>query len=83
VNDTRQQRLVADREAGQRAEQLIAGVGEHLRALEAQYVATWKAAGTAVERENAWHRVQALLDLATQLRIAVENGRVAERQLNK
>lgn len=78
-----QDRLLEDRAAGQRAEQLIAGLGEHLKELEAGYIATWKGANTPAERESAWHRVQALLDLARQLRIAVENGNVAQKRLAK
>ncbi|MFA6134722.1 MAG: hypothetical protein WC869_11970 [Phycisphaerae bacterium] len=78
-----EERLLADRAAGQRAEQLIAGLGEHMKSLEAAYVETWKGANTPAEREAAWHRVQALLDLARQLRIAVENGNVAQKRLTK
>lgn len=77
------ERLLADRAAGQRAEHLIAEIGEHLKELEAGYIATWKGANTPEEREAAWHRVQALLDLARQLRIAVENGNVAQKRLAK
>lgn len=76
-------RQIADREAGQKAQQLQQALDGHFEALAQRYTRDWREGATTEAREAAWQRVKALDDLRDQLRIAVENGRVAERQLNK
>jgi hypothetical protein len=58
---------------------------EAFNELEARYTSEWKTSKVdeGIKRERAYIAVQMLDDLKTQLQIYVDQGRVAERQLQK
>ena len=81
---TRRKRSTAK---GRKAAELLLDdvIVEAFNELEARYTLEWKSSKVdeGTKRERAYIAVQVLDDLKTQLQIYVDQGRVAERQLQK
>lgn len=76
-------RQIADSEAGRKATALLEGLEEILQSVEADCLAAWRQAATTENREALWHRVAALENVRQTLRRRIENGRVADFNLNR
>lgn len=65
---------------GQTAERLIEELSPHILSVERRYVEWWTQCADAQQRDNIWHRYQALQSVLTDITSTIADGVMAEEE---